>query len=233
LIRGLISHIIPNGCCLQYADDTIFLIQDCLEGARNLKFILCLFEHMSGLKINFHKSEIFCLGEAKEYINLYADIFTCPVGSLPMKYLGVPIDNKKVSKSLLCPMLEKMDKRLAGWKGRFLSLGGRLTLLNSCLSNIPLYMLSIYPAPKSVIRKLDLLRKRLLWQGGSQTKKLHLVNWNTVCSPKSLGGLGVLNLGYMNDALLTKWLWNLESSNGLWQNIISGKYIKGKTPYLS
>jgi hypothetical protein len=76
LIRGLISHIIPNGCCgLQYADDTIFLIQDCLEGARNLKFILCLFEHMSGLKINFHKSEIFCIGEAKECINLYADIF--------------------------------------------------------------------------------------------------------------------------------------------------------------
>jgi hypothetical protein len=124
LIRGLIPHIIQNGCCcLQYADDTIFLIQDCLEGARNLKFILCLFEHMSGLKINFHKSEIFCLGEAKEFVNLYADIFTCPVGSLPMKYLGVPIDNNKISKSLWCPMMEIMDKKLAGWKGRFLSLG--------------------------------------------------------------------------------------------------------------
>jgi hypothetical protein len=121
-----------------------------------------------------------------------------------------------------------MDKILAGWKGRFLSLGGRLTLLNSSLSNVPLYMLSIYPAPKSVTRKLDLLRKRLLWQGGSQAKRMHLVNWNTVCSPKSLGGLGVLNLGFMNDALLTKWLWNLENSNGLWQSIITGKYIKGK-----
>jgi hypothetical protein len=89
-------------------------------------------------------------------------------------------------------------------------------------------MLSIYPAPKSVIRNLDLFRKRLLWQGDSQTKKMHLVNWNKVCSPKSLGGLGVLNLGYMNDALLTKWLWNLENSNGLWQSIITEKYIKGK-----
>jgi hypothetical protein len=78
---------------------------------------------MSGLKINFHKSKIFYLGEAKECINIYADIFTCPVGNLPMKYLGVPIDNKKISKSLWCPMIEKMDKRLAGWKGRFLSLG--------------------------------------------------------------------------------------------------------------
>jgi hypothetical protein len=120
-----------------------------------------------------------------------------------------------------------MDKRLAGWKGRFLSLGGRLTLLNSSLSNVPLYMLSIYPAPKSVIRKLDLFRKSLLWQGGSQ-KKMHLVNWQTVCSSKNLDGLGVLNLGYMNDALLSKWLWNLENTKGLWQRIITEKYIKGK-----
>jgi hypothetical protein len=61
LIKGLIPHIIWNGCCcLQYADDTIFFIQDCLKGASNLKFILCLLEQMSGLKINFHKSEIYC-----------------------------------------------------------------------------------------------------------------------------------------------------------------------------
>jgi hypothetical protein len=49
-----------------------------------------------------------------------------------------------------------------------------------------------------------------------------------VCSPKSQGGLGVLNLDFMNDSLLTKWLWNIENSNGLWQQIIASKYIKGK-----
>jgi hypothetical protein len=177
LIEGLIPHIIQNGCyCLQYADDTIFFIQDCLEGAINLKFILCLFENMSGLKINFHKSEIYCLGEAKEIEDMYADIFTCPVGNLPIKYLGVPIDNKKLNKKLWCSMMEKMEKRLAGWQGRFLSLGGRLTLLNSCLSNVSLYMLSIYPIPKSVIRKVDIYSKRLLWQGGHQSKKFTLLN---------------------------------------------------------
>jgi hypothetical protein len=72
---------------------------------------------------------------------------------------GVPIDNKKINKSLWVPMIEKLEKRLAGWQGRFLSLGGRLTLLNSCLSNVPLYMLSIYPAPKSVIKKM------IFWEG--------------------------------------------------------------------
>lgn len=53
---GLIPHIIDKGCdFLQYVDDIVFLIQDNLEYAINLKFILILFEQMSGLKINFQK----------------------------------------------------------------------------------------------------------------------------------------------------------------------------------
>lgn len=44
---------------LQYADDTIFLLPDNQNYARNLKFILSLFEQLSGLKINFNKSDVF------------------------------------------------------------------------------------------------------------------------------------------------------------------------------
>jgi hypothetical protein len=40
--------------------------------------------------------------------------------------------------------------------------------------------------------------------------------------------LGVLNLEVMNDSLLSKWLWYIENSNGLWQKIIASKYLKGK-----
>jgi hypothetical protein len=89
-------------------------------------------------------------------------------------------------------------------------------------------MLSIYPVPKSVIKKIDILRRRLLWQGGRQSKKFHLADWESVCSPKNQGGLGVLNLEFMNDSLLSKWIWNIENSKGLWQKIIASKYIKGK-----
>jgi hypothetical protein len=190
IIRGLIPHIIPNGCCcLQYADDTIFLLQDDLMDARNLKFILCLFEQMSGLKINFRKSEIFCLGEAADKESCYADIFTCPYNCLPMKYLGVPIDDKKLCKSLWLPTVEKVEK-MGSWQGKFLSLGGRLVLINSSLTNVPLYMLSMYKAPKNILKSMDVFRKRLLWQGGHNSKKYHLADWNMVCSPRGQGGLG-------------------------------------------
>jgi hypothetical protein len=76
-VKGLVPHLVDGGVLiLQYADDTILLLDDDLENARNIKFILCLFEQISGLKINFHKSEIFCLGAAREKAQLYSEIFT-------------------------------------------------------------------------------------------------------------------------------------------------------------
>jgi hypothetical protein len=160
---------------------------------------------MSGLKINFHKTEIICLGNSVDREHLYADIFTCPHSGLPMKYLGVPIDNKKLCKSLWSPIVEKIESKLGSWQGRFLSLGGRLVLINSSLTNVPLYMLSMYKSPKCVLKKMDIFRKILLWQGGHNHKKYHLAEWNLVCSPKNMGGLGVLDLQKMNEALLAKW----------------------------
>jgi len=50
---------------LQYADDTVLFLEDNLEEAKNLKLVLGAFEKLAGLKINFHKSELFCFGAAK------------------------------------------------------------------------------------------------------------------------------------------------------------------------
>ena len=62
---------------LQYADDTILFMDHDLDKARNLKLLLCAFEELSGLKINFHKSELFCFGDAVESAPEYAKFFGC------------------------------------------------------------------------------------------------------------------------------------------------------------
>jgi hypothetical protein len=49
------------------------------------------------------------------------------------------------------------------------------------------------------------------------TLKIHLATWDMVCTPKNQGCLEVLDLNCMNSALLSKWLWKIENSNGLWQ----------------
>jgi hypothetical protein len=72
------------------------------------------------------------------------------------------------------------------------------------------------------LERTDLYR-RFLWQDDQGIRKYHLVNWNTVCSPRETGRLGILDLEIMNIALLGKWLWNLENSEGLWQQMYQTK----------
>jgi hypothetical protein len=65
---GVIPHLVDGGLSiLQYADDTILFMKHDLEKAKNMKLILSAFEQLSGLKINFHKSELYCFGEAQDH----------------------------------------------------------------------------------------------------------------------------------------------------------------------
>lgn len=96
---------------LQYANDTIFSFEDDIESARNLKIILCVFEHLTGLEINFLKSEIHCFGEAILKQDKYAQIFACVVGNFPFRYLGISLHFKKLCNADWRPVEEKVKKR--------------------------------------------------------------------------------------------------------------------------
>lgn len=124
------------------------------------------------------------------------------------------------------PLDEKLLKRLDGWKGNSLSMGGRLTLVMACLSSIPIYIMSMYLLPKTIIKRMDITRKRFFWQGGSTKRKYHLVKWTKICLPKKKGGLGIHDLRKMNLCLLCRWWWKLESGEGTWQEIVQKKYVK-------
>jgi hypothetical protein len=59
-----------------------------IQQVKNMKLLLCVFEHLFGLKINFKKSEIFYFGEAKEFENQYPQLFGCHVGNMLFQYLA-------------------------------------------------------------------------------------------------------------------------------------------------
>jgi hypothetical protein len=50
-----------------------------------------IFEQMSGLKINFGKSELILVRGDNDIAREYAEVFNCQVGLFPIKYLGIPI----------------------------------------------------------------------------------------------------------------------------------------------
>jgi hypothetical protein len=124
-----INGVVPvddGSSILQYADDTITFLEHDTERAKNLKLLLCAFEQLSRLKINYHKSEIFCFGEAKELQEEYSNIFGCQCGTYPFKYLGIPMYHKELSNNDWKIIEQRIEKKLSSWKGKHLSVGGCL-----------------------------------------------------------------------------------------------------------
>jgi hypothetical protein len=100
------------------------------------------------LKINSHKSEVFCYGAAKEFEVSYLNIFGCNAGEYPFRYLGIPLHYRQLLNSEWHKVEERFKKKLFCWK--VLSYGGRLVLLNSVISSLPIFMMSFFELPKGV-----------------------------------------------------------------------------------
>ena len=189
---------------IQYVDDIVVFIDHNLERACNVKLLLAAFEQLSNFKINFHKNKLFCLGVAKDYEQNYSHLFGCGIGSLPFKYLGIPMTHRRLRNSEWQSVIDRFEKRLSSWKSKLLSSGGRLVLINSVLSSLPIFMMSFFEVPAGVLQKLDAIRSRFYWQGGHSKKKYRLTKWKIICQPREIGGLGVANLAIKNVCLLSK-----------------------------
>ena len=89
--------------------------------------ILCMeviwFEAIFGLKINLGKSELVPVG-AVHNIDLLLNVLGYRQGTLPMKYLGLPLGDKFKEKTIWNLIMEKIERRLAGWKHLSLSKRG-------------------------------------------------------------------------------------------------------------
>nr|CAN73158.1 hypothetical protein VITISV_017219 [Vitis vinifera] len=120
---------------------------------------------------------------------------------------------------------ERFRKRLALWKRQFISKGGRITLIRSTLSSMPIYLMSLLRMPRVVSLRLEKIERDFLRGGGALERKPHLVNWDTVCMDKRKGGLGVRRLSILNRALLCKWNWRFANEREkFWRHVISRKF---------
>jgi hypothetical protein len=147
-----------------------------------------------------------------------------------MRYLGVLIHYERLTLAEWKLVEERLQKCLSSWKGKLLSLGGRLILINSVLSKMVLHMISFFLLPKGVLHKLDYYLSRFFWQGGNEKNKYRLAIWSVVCCPKYQGGLGIHDLQVKNMTLLGKWFFKLLTKDGIWQTILKRKYVGLMTP---
>jgi hypothetical protein len=191
-IRGFIPHLVDDGLSiLQYVDATIIFMKHDLNHAKNLKLVLSTFEQSLGLKINFYKSELYYYCRIKHFEVEYAQLFGCNTGFTPFKYLGIPMHHMKLSNSDWIIIEQKFLKKLSSWKGKLLSVGSRLVLINFVLTSLAIYMLSFFEVPRGVLKELDYYRSRFFWQCDEHNKKSRLTKWSILCRPKDFGGLGI------------------------------------------
>jgi hypothetical protein len=89
-----------------------------------------------------------------------ASVLNCRNGSIPFIYLGLPIggDGRKIS--FWKPVVDRIRARLSVWNNKILSFGGRLVLLNSVLSSLPVYFLSFFKDPTGIISSIESIFKK-------------------------------------------------------------------------
>ena len=124
--------------------------------------------------VNMLKSEMVPIGEVSNLPRLAA-LLSCKIGSIPLNYLGMPLGAPQKALSIWDPILEKVERRLAGWKKLYSSKGGRLILLKSILSSVPTYFMSLFPIPIKVAKRIELLQRNFLWDGVGDSRSYHLV----------------------------------------------------------
>lgn len=100
---------------------------------------------------------------------------------------------------------------MAEWKGSILSSAGKFLLIKSMLQNLPIYIMSLYKIPSTYRERIERIQKNFLWQGMEEKFKYHLVSSDKVCTPKSIGGLGIKDIKKMNEALIVKMGWRMIS----------------------
>ncbi|XP_073355220.1 uncharacterized protein [Aegilops tauschii subsp. strangulata] len=208
---GLLSKLkgrIPSLRTSLYADDVALFLNPVRQEVQAIRQILQAFGQATGLQVNFSKSKA---------IPIHPELFDVddiiqPLGAaraaLPCCFLGLPLSLRKVRKAELQPLLDKILARLAAWKFKLFTAVGRLVLLNSVISALAVYWLSVHQLPAWVRRQIDKIRRAWLWRGQESCPGGHYkVASGRICRPKELGGLGIIDLDRFGIALRLRWLW--------------------------
>lgn len=217
-------------CHLAFADDVILLSRGDRPSVSCLFQQLVSFGEISGLNINASKSSIYFGGVSDSIRHSILEDTGFAEGSFPFRYLGVPLSPHRLLASQFSPLLQKLESAIHGWLGKNLSYAGRAELLKSVLYGMVQFWLNIFPFPEVVIKRVTSICRNFFWTGNTLQSKSALVNWHTVCLPKSEGGLGFFDIKARNNSFLAKLIWNIHlKSDSIWIKWVHHYYLQSSS----
>ena len=117
-----------------------------------LKSVLLVFRHIFGLKVNLDKSNTYGINLEQNHLSKLAELLDCKASGWPILYLGLPLGGNPKACGFWDPVIERISRRLDGWRKTYLSFGGRITLIQSCLTYMPCYL----PYPRTFYSQIFL-----------------------------------------------------------------------------
>jgi len=191
-----------------YADDAAIFVNPVRQEVHAIKEILNIFGEVPSLHINLNKLVAYPIRCDNIAVNDIMQDMPCTIKTFPCKYLGLPLSLRKLRRVEVQPLIDRVASKLPAWKEKLMDKAGRLTLVKSVLSAMPVYFLTVFSLPKWAIKKIDKIRRSFLWKGEENASGGHcLVNWKKCKLPKELGGLGILDLQMFSRALRLRWIW--------------------------
>ncbi|CAK8541096.1 unnamed protein product [Lathyrus sativus] len=212
---------------LTFADDVLLFCRGDEISLQTMLNTFKKFSNSTGLILNPNKCKIYFGGLDSERRKTLKDLSGFHEGSLPFKYLGVPLSSRKLNINHFMPLVDKIVARIHHWSSRLLSYAGRIQFVKSVTAAMVQYWMQCLPLPKVVIRKIDSICRSFIWTGKNTISRKCPVAWNRTCCPTAQGGLNLLNLQVWNNVLLLKCLWNLcNKTDNLWVKWVHTHYLK-------
>lgn len=165
--------------------------------------------------------------EAEEKRRILVD-FPFAEGSLPVRYLDLPLMTQAMRRQDYMPLVERIRNKISSWTSRYLSYAGRLQLISFVLMSIINFWAGVFRLPSKCMKELEQLCASFLWSGPDLKTSGAKVAWSEICKPKKEGGLGIRSLKEVNSVYGLKLILRLLTGKSMWSNWIHVYLIRGR-----
>ena len=145
---------------LSFADDIVVFTDGTPGSLQGTLQVFDKFAVMSGLRINISKSTVFATGRGKQALEDAAAAVGLSVSNLPIKYHGLPLSTKIMTRSDYEPLITKIRSRFLSWTSKALSYAGRLQLIKSVIASITNFWCAAFVFHKTASKKLKVCAQR-------------------------------------------------------------------------
>ncbi|XP_058756923.1 uncharacterized protein LOC131630149 [Vicia villosa] len=155
--------------------------------------------------VNLDKSEVsFSQNVREEDKGMIRSMMGVKTVANHSRYLGLPMIFGRSKKEIFSLVVERVWKKIKGWKEQFLFRAGKEVLIKAVAQAIPTYVMSCYKLPKAVCKEIESMLAKFWWGSKNGERKVHWLSWEKLSKSKSIGAMGFRGISEFNKSLLGK-----------------------------